>query len=189
MFQLNSMQYSTQKRKVERHVSTIHVWMWELDHKEDWALKDWCFRFVVLEKTLVSPLDSKEIKPVHLKGNWSWIFKKDWWIFIGRTDAEAETPILWPPDKKNWVIGKDPDAGKNWRQEEKGTTEDETVGWHHRLNGHAFEQALGDGERRGRLVRCSPWGHRESDTTEGLNNNTVLPRAVSWKKTHTHKKG
>ena len=109
-----------------------HVWMWELDYKESWALKNWCFWTVVLEKTLESPLDSKEIQPVHPKGNQTW-------IFIGRTDAEAETPILWPPDVKNWLIGKDADVGKDWWQEEKGTTEDEMVGWHHRLTGHEFE--------------------------------------------------
>ena len=112
--------------------SSNHVWMWELDYKESWVLKNWCFWTVVLEKTLESPLDCKEIQPVHLKGDQSW-------IFIGRTDAEAETPILWPPDAKNWLIGKDCDAGKYWRQEEKGTTEDEMVGWHHQLNGHEFE--------------------------------------------------
>ena len=111
--------------------SSSHVWMWELDYKESWASKNWCFWTVVLEKTLESNLDSKEIQPVHSKGNKSW-------IFIGRTDAEAETPILWPPDVKNWFIGKDPDGGKDWEQE-KGTTEDEMVGWHHRLNGHEFE--------------------------------------------------
>ena len=109
-----------------------HVWMWELHHKEDWVLKDWCFWTVVLEKTLESPLDCKEIQPVHPEGNQSW-------IFTGRTDAEAETPILWPPDVKSWLIGKDPDAGQDWRWEEKGTTEDEMVGRHHRLNGHEFE--------------------------------------------------
>ena len=108
--------------------SSGHVWMWELDYKESWALKNWCFWTVVLEKTLESDLDSKEIQPVNPKGNQSW-------AFIGRTNAEAETPILWPPDVKNWLIGKDPDAGKDWRQKEKGTTEDETVGWHHRFNG------------------------------------------------------
>ena len=112
--------------------SSSRVWMWELDHKEIWAPKNWCFWTVVLEKTLETSLDCKEIQPVHPKGNQSW-------IFIGRTDAEPEAPILWPPDVKNWVIGKHPDAGKDWRQEEKGTTEDEMVGWHHHLNGHESE--------------------------------------------------
>ena len=112
--------------------SSSHVWIWELDYKESWALKNWCFWTVVLEKTLKSPLDSKEIQPVNPKGNQSW-------IFIGRTDAEAETPILWPPDAKNWLIWKDPESGKDWRWEEKGTTENEIIGWHHRLNGHEFE--------------------------------------------------
>ena len=107
-------------------------------------------------------LNCKEIKPVHPKGDESW-------IFIGKTDAEAENPILWPPDGKNWLIGRDPDAGKDWRQEEKGTTEDERVGWHHQLHGHEFEQAVGVGDGQGGLVGCSPWGHKESDTTEGLN--------------------
>ena len=127
--------------------------MWELDHKESWMLKNWCFWTVVLEKTLESPLDSKEIKPVNSKGNQSW-------IFIGRTDAEA--PILWPPDAKNWLIGKDPDAGEDWRQEKKGTTEDEMVRWHHRLNGHRSEKALGTGDGQGDLACCSPWGCKES---------------------------
>ena len=126
-----------------------YIWMWELDYKESWAPKNRCFWTVVLEKTLESPLDSKEIQPVHPKGNQSW-------IFIGRTDAEAETPILWPPDMKNWLIWKDPDAGKDWRWEEKGMTEDEMVGWHHRLNGHEFEQALGVGDEQGSLTCCSP---------------------------------
>ena len=112
--------------------SSSHVWMWELDYKEIWAPKNWCFWNVVLEKTLESPLDCKETQPVYPKGNQSW-------IFIGRTDAEAEAQILWPSDVKNWLIGKDPDAGKDWRQEEKGTTENEMVGWHHRLNGDEFE--------------------------------------------------
>ena len=107
--------------------SSGHVWMWELDHKESWVLKNWCFWTVVLQKTLESPLDSKEIKPVNPKGNQSW-------IFIGRTDAEAETAVLWVPDVKNWLIGKDPDAGEDWRQEEKGTTEDEMVGWNHSMD-------------------------------------------------------
>ena len=112
--------------------SSSHVWMWELDYKESWVLNNWCSWTVVLEKSLESPLDCKEIQPIRPKGNQSW-------IFIGRTDAEAETPILWPPDMKNWLIGKDSDAGRDWRQEEKGTTEDEMVGWHHQLNGHEFE--------------------------------------------------
>ena len=109
-----------------------HVWMWELHYKESWAGKNWCFWTVVLEKTLESPLDSKVIQPVHPKGNQSW-------IIIGRTDAETETSILWPPDAKNWLIWKDPDAEKDWRWEEKGMTEDEMVGWHHQLNVHEFE--------------------------------------------------
>ena len=103
--------------------SSSHVWMWELDYKENWVLNNWCFWTVVLEKTLEIPLDCKEIKPVHPKGNQPW-------IVFGRTDAEAEASILWPPDGKNWLIGKDPDAGKDWRQEEKGTTEDDMVGCH-----------------------------------------------------------
>ena len=113
--------------------SSRHVWVWELDYKESWAQKNWCFWTVVLEKTLESLLDSKEMQTVHPKGNQSW-------IFIGSTDAEAdETLILWPPDRKNWLIWKDPEAGKDWRQEEKGMTEGEMVGWHHQLNGHEFE--------------------------------------------------
>ena len=111
--------------------SSSHVWMWQLDHKESWAPKNWCFWTLVLEKTLESPFNCKEIQPVHPEGDQSW-------VFIGRTDAEAETPILWPPDVKCWLIWKDPDAGRDWGQEEKGTTEDEMAGWHHRLNGHEF---------------------------------------------------
>ena len=139
-----------------------HVWMWELDQKESWAPKNWCFWTVVLENTLESPLDFKEIKPVNLKGNQPW-------IFIGRTDAEAETPILGLPDAKSWRIGRDPDAGKDWGQEEKRMTEDEMVGWHHRFDGHEFEQALGVGDGQGSLASCSPWGCKELDMTEGLN--------------------
>ena len=112
--------------------SSSHVWMWELDYKESWAPKNWCFWTVVLEKTVESPLDCKEIQPVHPKGNQSW-------VFVGRTDVEAEAPIFWTPDEKSWLICKDPDSGEDWRQEEKGTTEDEMVGWHHPLNGHEFE--------------------------------------------------
>ena len=142
--------------------ASSHVWIWELDHKEGWVPKYWCFWTVVLEKTLESPLDSKEIQPVHPKGNQSW-------VFIGRTDAEAEAAILWPPVMKNWLIGKDPDAGKDWRQEEKGTTEDEMTEWHHWLDGHEFEQAPGVGDEQGSLAFCNPWTHKESDTTEQLN--------------------
>ena len=130
--------------------------MWDLDHKEGWLLKNWCFSTVVLEKTLEGPLDCKEIKPVHPKGNQSW-------IFIGRTKAKA--PTLWPPDAKNQLIGKDPYAGKDWRQEEKGKPEDEMIG----LNGHEFEQTLGNSEVQRSLVCCSPWGRKESNRTERLN--------------------
>ena len=153
--------------------------MWELDHKESWTLKNWCFWIVVLEKTLENPLDCKEIQPVHPKWNQSW-------IFIGRTDAE--TPILWPPDVKNWLIGNDPDAGKYWRLDEKGTTEDEMFGWHHRLDGHEFEQVPGVGYGQGSLACCSPWGHKESDTIELVNwteelheyNPPTLSRFYNW---------
>ena len=133
-----------------------------VNHKEGRVLKNWCFWTVVLEKTLESPLDCKEIQPVHPKVNQSW-------LFIGRTDADA--PILWPPDVKNWLTGKDPDAGKDWGQEEKGTTEDEMVGWHHQLDRHEPKQASGDGEGQGSLACCSPRGHKELETTEQLNNN------------------
>ena len=121
--------------------SSIHVWMWELDYKESWALKNWCFWTVVLEKTLESPLDCKEIQPVHSKDQS--------WIFIGTTDAETETPVLWPPHAKSWLIGKDSDAGRGLGQEEKGTTEDEMAGWHHRLNGRESEWTLGVGDGQG----------------------------------------
>ena len=127
--------------------SSSHVWMWELDYKDSWVPKNWCFWTVVLEKMLESPLDSKKIQPAHPKGNQSW-------IFFGRTDAEAEAPIPWPPDVKKWLIGKDPDAGKDRRQEKKGVTEDEMVGWHHQLDEHEFEQALGVGDRQESLACC-----------------------------------
>ena len=136
--------------------------MWELDHKEGWALKNWYFRTVVLAKTLKSPLDSKEIKPLNPKGNLPW-------IFIGGTDAEAETPILWPPDVKSKLIGKDPDAGKDWGQKDKGATEDEMVGWHHWVNVHEFEHTPEENEGQVKLVCRSPWDGKESDTTEHLN--------------------
>jgi len=138
--------------------SSSHVQMWELDYEEGWALKNWCFQIVVLEKTLASLMGCKEIQPVNPKGNLSQIFN-------GRTNAEAETPILRPPDVKNWLLGKDSDAGKDWRQEEKWVTEDEMVGLHHQLDGHEFEQASGAGDGQGSLSCCSPWGCKESDTT------------------------
>ena len=135
--------------------SSSHVWMWELDHKESWAPKNWCFWTVMLEKTLESPLDCKEIQPLNPKGNQSW-------IFIGRTDAEPETPILWPPDAKSWLIGKDFDAGRDWGWEKKGMTEDEMAGCE-------FEWTLGGGDGQGGLTCCDSWGLKESDTTERLN--------------------
>ena len=138
------------------------VVMYELGHKESWVPKNWCFWTVVLKKTLESPLDSKKMKPVHPKGDQSW-------VFIGRTDVEAETPVLWPLDAKNWLIWKDPDAGKDWRKEEKGMTEDVMAWWHHRCDGHEFEQAVGVGDGQGSLVYCSPWGCKELGTTEQLN--------------------
>ena len=141
--------------------------MWELDYKESWVPKNWYFWAVVLEKTLESPLECKKIKPVNPEGHQSWIFTR-------RTDAKAEAPILWPPDVKDWLIRKDPDAGEDWRQEEKGMTEDETVGWHHWLNGCEYEQALGIGDGQGSLVCCSPWAHKESDTAEWLNWISIL---------------
>ena len=142
--------------------SCSHIWIWELDYKESWAPKNWCFWTVVLEKTLESPLHCREIQPVHSKGDQSW-------VFIGRTDVEAETPILWPPDEKSWLIWKDLDAGKDWGQEEKGTTEDEMVGWHHRHNGHGFGWTPGVGDGQGGLAYCGSWGCKESDMTKQLN--------------------
>ena len=152
----------TQFRLVTYGFSSSHVWMWELDHKESWAPKSWCFWSVVLEKTLESPLDHKEIKLVHSKGIQSW-------ILTVRTDAEAETTILWLPDAKNWLMWKDSEAGEGWRQEEKGTTQDEMVEWHHRLDVGEFEQALGFHDRQGSLACCSPWGCNESVTTDRSN--------------------
>ena len=140
--------------------SSDHIWMWMFDCEESWGLKNGCFWTMVLEKSLESPLDCKEIQPVHPKGDQSW-------MFIGRSDAEAETPVLGQPHAKSWLIGKDPDAGRDWEQE-KGMTEDEMVGWHHQLDGHEFEwtPAVGDGQEG--LACCNSWGRKESDTTEGL---------------------
>ena len=136
--------------------------MWELDCEESWALKNWCFWTLVLEKTPESPMDCKEIQPVHYKGGQPW-------VFIGRNDAKAETPVLWPPHAKSWLIGKDSDAGRDWGQEKKGTTEDEMAGWHHWLDGREFEWTPGDGNGQGGLACCDSWGRKESDMTERLN--------------------
>ena len=135
----------------------VRVGLWE-----SWVLKNWCFWTVVLEKTLESPLDCKEIQPVHSKGD-------QFWVFIGRNDAKAETPVLWPSHAKSWLIGKDPDAGRDCGQEEKGMTEDKMAGCHHRLDGHEFEWTPGVGDGQGGLVCCDSWGRKESDTTEWLN--------------------
>ena len=153
--------------------------MWELNYKESWVPKNWCFWAVVLEKTLESPLGCEEIQPVHPKGDQSW-------VFIGRTDAEAETPILWPPDVKSWLIWKDPDARKDRGREEKGMREDEMVGWHHKLSGHGFGWTPGVGDGEWSLVCCSPWGQKESDMTERLNW-TILEiktKCLEWKITN-----
>ena len=136
--------------------------MWELDCEEGWVPKNWCFWTVVLDKTLESTLDYKEIQPVHYKGDQSW-------VFFRRNDAKAETPVLWPPHAKSWLIGKDSDAGRDWGQEEKGMTEDEMAGWHHQLDGCEFEWTPGVGDGQGGLVCCDSWGRKESDTIEQLN--------------------
>ena len=133
--------------------------MWELDYKENWAPKNWCFWTVLLEKTLESPLDCKEIQPVRSEGEQPW-------DFFGRDDAKAETPVLWPPHVKIWLIWKDPDAGTDWGHKEKGAIEDEIVGWHHWLNGHEFGWTLGVGDGEGGLACCSSWGRKELDMTE-----------------------
>ena len=141
--------------------SSSHVQKWKLDHKEGWAPKNWCLQTVVLEKTLESSLDRKEIKWVNPKGNQPWILN-------GRTDAKAKAPIFWPTDMKGWLTGKYSDAEKDWCQEEKGVTEDEMVEWHHQLPEHEFQQTPGDSEGQGSLMCCSPWGRKELDTTEWL---------------------
>ena len=141
--------------------------MGKLDCEENWVLKNWWFWTVVLEKILESPLDCKEIQPVHLKGDQSW-------VFLGRNDAKAETPVLWPPHARSWLIGKDSDVGRDWGQEEKGTTEDEMAGWHHWLHGYESEWTPGVGYGQGGLVCCSSWGHKESDWIEWLSDWTEL---------------
>ena len=136
--------------------------MWELDCEEGWAPKNWCFWTVVLEKTLESPLDCKEIRLVYSRGDQPW-------VFFGRNDAEAETPVLWPPHVNSWLIGKDSDAGRDWRQEEEGMREDEMAGWHHPLDGLEFEWTPGDDDGEGGLACCDSWGRKELDMTEWLN--------------------
>ena len=156
--------------------------MWELNCEESWAPKNWCFWTAVLEKTLESPLDCKEIQPVHHKGDQSW-------VFFRRNDAKVETPVLWPPHEKSWLIGKDPDAGRDWGQEEKGTIEDEMAGWHHQLNGRECEWILGVGDGQGGLACYDSWGLKESDMTEQLNwtegvntcNWQLIVYAFTWK--------
>ena len=142
--------------------SSSHAQMWKLDYKQGWALKNWCFWTLVLEKTLESPLDCKEIQPINPKGNQSGII------------------IVWPPDAKNWLVGKDPAAGKDWRHEENGTTEDEMVGWHHLLDEHKFEQAPVVGDGQGSLACCSLWGHKESPTTDWPELNTYTETQYGW---------
>ena len=142
--------------------SSSHVWLWELDHKESWVPKNWCFWTVVLEKSLESPLDCKEIQLVHSEGDQPW-------DFFGRNDAKAETPVLWPPHAKSWLIGKNSDAGRDWGQEEKGMTEDEMAGWHHWLDGRESGWTPGVSNGQGGLVCCNSWSRKESDMTEWLN--------------------
>ena len=152
------------------------VVMYGCDHKESWVPKNWCFWTVVLEKTLESPLGCKKIKPVNPKGNQSW-------IFIRRTDAEADAPILWPPDAKNWLIWKEPDAGKDWRRK-KGTIEDEMAGWHHRLYGSEFVQSPGVGDGQGSLACYSPWGRKELDSNwlyPAIIQHSVVDSGSYWK--------
>ena len=160
--------------------SSGHIWMWELGNKESWAPKNWCSWTVVLGKTLESPLDCKEIHPVHRKGDQSW-------VFIGRTDVEAETPILWPHDVKSWLIWKDPDAGKDWGQEEKGTTEDDTAEWHHQLDGHGFgwTAGIGDGQGRPGVLWFMGWQRVGHDWAAELNwtlkNKNDFPINPRWR--------
>ena len=153
----------TKVRLVKAMVLSVVMYGWDswtIKKAKHWRIDN--FWTVVLEKTLESPFDCKEVQPVHPKGDQSW-------VFIGKTDIEAESPIFWPPNVKSWLIWKDPDAGKDWGQEKKGTTEDEMVGWHHRLNGHGFGWTPGVGDGQGGLVCCNSWGRKESDTTEWLN--------------------
>ena len=160
IFKSRDITLPTKVHLVKAMVFPVVMYGCELDCEESWAPKNWCFWTVVLEKTVESPLNCKEIQPVHPKGDQSW-------VFTGGTDVKAETPILWPPDVESWLIWKDPDAGKDWGQE-KGMTEDRMVGWHHRHNGHGFGWTLGVVDGQGGLACCGSWGRKESDTTERL---------------------
>ena len=162
IFKSRDITLPTKIHLVKAMVFPVVMYGCELGCEESWAPKNWCFWTVVLGKILESPLNCKEIQPVHPKGNQPW-------DFFGRTDAKAETPVLWPPHAKSWLIGKYCDAGRDWRQEEKGTTKDEMAGWHHRLDGHEFGWTPGVGDGQGGLACCDSWGHKESDTTERLN--------------------
>ena len=158
--------------------SRSHVWMWELDCEESWALKNWFFWTVVFEKTIESPFDSKEIQPIHSEGDQPW-------VFFGRNDVKADTPVLWPPHVKSWLIGKDSDAGRDWGQEEKGMPEDEMAGWHHWLDGCDSEWILGVVDGQGGLACCDSWGCKELDRTERLNWLTdatmgLQPEQLGW---------
>ena len=181
MFKSRDITLPPNVRLVKAMVFPVVMWTWELDYKESWAPKNWCFWTVVLEKTLESPLDCKEIQPVHPKGD-------QFWVFIGRTDVEAETLILWPSDVKRWPICKDPDAEKDLRQEQKGMTEHEMAGWHHQLNGHEFGWTPGVGDGQGGLACCTPWGRKESDTTEQLNWTELMRKKMLWTGNLTCKK-
>ena len=156
-----------------------HIWLWELDHKEGRAPKNWCLQTVVLQKTPESPLDSKEIKPANMKRN-------QLWIHIGRADAEAEAPVFWPPDVNSRLLGKVPDAWKYWGQKEKRVSEDEMAGWYHRCNGHELGKISGDGEGQGDLVCCSPRGHKELNVTGQLNNNNFWITLVDQENVDFH---
>ena len=162
IFKSRDIPLPTKFRLVKAMVFPVVCMMWELDCEESWVPKNWCFWSVVLEKTLEGPLDCKEIQPIHSKGDQSW-------VFFGRTDAKAETPVLWPPHVKSWFIGKVSDAGRDWGQEEKGMTEDEMAGWHHQLDGSEFEWTPEVEDGQGGLGCCNLWGRKELDMTEWLN--------------------
>ena len=168
IFKSRDITLPTKVHLVKAMVFPVVMWMWELDCEESWALENWCFWTVVLEKILESPMDCKEIQPDHPKGDQSW-------VFFGRNDAKVETPVLWPPHEKSWLIGKDSDAGRDWGQEEKRMTEDEMAGWHHQLDGHEFEWTPGIGDGQGGVACCNSCGSKESDTTEWLNWTELKP--------------